>query len=53
MDKVGAKMLDLFRGYWATMERLEVRWRQFKGSGVWVGERGAACSGGLCCEWQR
>lgn len=24
MDKVGAKMLDLFRTYWAAMERLEV-----------------------------
>ncbi len=30
MDKVGAKMLDLFRTYWAAMERLEV-------SASWVG----------------
>lgn len=25
VEKVGAKMLDLFRSYWAAMERLEVR----------------------------
>ena len=24
VEKVGAKMLDLFRSYWAAMERLEV-----------------------------
>lgn len=30
VDKVGAKMLDLFRTYWAAMERLEV-------SASWVG----------------
>ena len=31
VDKVGAKMLDLFRAYWGAMERLEV--------GGWAGRR--------------
>ena len=34
VDKVGAKMLDLFRTYWAAMERLEASRQSRRGRGV-------------------